>query len=54
MGVIVAVAGAFFVNVGRLSGFLNDESGRRKLSYAWSAVAIGCGLILLGLFVGLS
>ena len=51
-GVIIAVAGAFFVNVWRLAGFSDDDDRRRKMTVAWSAVTIGCALILLGLFLG--
>ena len=49
-GVLIAVAGAVFVNVWRLAGFSDDHDGRRKMTAAWSVVTIGCGLILFGLF----
>ncbi len=50
-GVIIAVAGAFFVNVWRLAGFSDDQDRRRKMTLAWSAVTLGCALILLGFFL---
>ena len=50
-GVVTAVGGAFFVNVWRLAGFSDDQDRRRKMTVAWSAVTIGCALILLGLFL---
>jgi H+/Cl- antiporter ClcA len=49
-GVIVAVFGAVLVNLWRLEGLSDDHERRRKMTIAWTAVWIGCGLILLGLF----